>query len=370
MHNYVVSDIHGNAERLSALLRVLKQKHPKNDFMLTIIGDLLDRGDESAEIISLLSNNYKNITVLKGNHEDLFMQFMENPEENYLYWQMNYAYPTIMSFAQVQANTYAPKYEKKSVNVLKNDVERLYDKVEKKLSKNFGAFSGKHNPYVYIEQMMQTYSQRDRRVISKTINELANEMFKSKGYAFVSAFEQLLYLGMLEDFCDLYDCFASLPSYTVVDDKFLLVHSGYVSKNKNPKLKDSVADYLYNECETIEQLETQNEYPMIWSRRKSLKDGKFVAPQERFDGKIVVLGHTTTDSFNKNSSFETTFTYGEDGLLASIALDGLNWHKTLGRLNCVCLDDLSQIIVKGTGIASLNKPLTVEFIDSVSLQKE
>ena len=39
MNNYVVSDIHGNAERLEALLFLLRKKHPVGDYKLYVMGD-------------------------------------------------------------------------------------------------------------------------------------------------------------------------------------------------------------------------------------------------------------------------------------------------------------------------------------------
>ena len=97
MHNYVVSDIHGNSERLRFLLASLKNKHSSGDFVLHIIGDLFDRGKSSADVYQLLLKNKNNINLLLGNHECLFMDFMENPK-NFVQWQANGAYPTIQSF--------------------------------------------------------------------------------------------------------------------------------------------------------------------------------------------------------------------------------------------------------------------------------
>ena len=58
MHNYVISDIHGNSERFKHLLKILKERHPNGDFVLHIIGDIFDRGKTSAEVYNLIVENF------------------------------------------------------------------------------------------------------------------------------------------------------------------------------------------------------------------------------------------------------------------------------------------------------------------------
>ena len=54
MNNYVISDIHGNAERFSELMTALNLKHPNKDYKLHIIGDLFDRGDDSERVLEII----------------------------------------------------------------------------------------------------------------------------------------------------------------------------------------------------------------------------------------------------------------------------------------------------------------------------
>ena len=98
MFNYVISDIHGNAERFSRLLSFLKKKHTDGNFKLYVIGDLFDRGYDSERVLSLICDNSSNVEVLKGNHEELFMKFMEHPTINYPNWQINGSYSKIVIF--------------------------------------------------------------------------------------------------------------------------------------------------------------------------------------------------------------------------------------------------------------------------------
>ena len=72
-----VGDIHGCAEELSALLR---EVDPSERDTIVFLGDYVDRGDGSREVIDQLlelrtSNRCRTI-FLRGNHEDMFLDFL------------------------------------------------------------------------------------------------------------------------------------------------------------------------------------------------------------------------------------------------------------------------------------------------------
>ena len=72
---YAIGDIHGQLYKLKGLI----EKLPIDDTcQLVFVGDYIDRGEYSFEVIEYLINLYKryNCVFLKGNHEDLFMNFM------------------------------------------------------------------------------------------------------------------------------------------------------------------------------------------------------------------------------------------------------------------------------------------------------
>lgn len=367
MNNYVVSDIHGNAERLEALLFLLRRKHPVGDYKLYVLGDLFDRGDESQKVLSIVLENPGNIEVLKGNHEWLFMKFMESPVKNYMAWQMNFSYSTIMSFIDNEKDVLFEKYADKTDEELQRDCYDAYVALSQKLKKKFGKFDGDHKCESYINTITKTVSSRDIRNVSQDYNYLLNEhLLKDKSSEYIKAFANLTYINLVDSFCNVYDYFGSLKPYSVVDDKFLLVHSGFVNVNKNPHVEDSISFDLYEYCETVGDLEHQNEYPMLWARRKSLRSEKSVPPMHTFDGKVIVYGHTTTDHFNATKNdLSAYFYYNEFGNLISIGIDGCNCERNRGQMNCLRLDDLSQIVIKGTNFAYNSQPkgLKVEEIE-------
>jgi serine/threonine protein phosphatase 1 len=80
---FVVSDIHGEYTKLIELL-----KHwNKESMKLIILGDLIDRGKSSLQVVQYvmdLKRQYKNqVIVLKGNHEDMLINFLREPTYEY-----------------------------------------------------------------------------------------------------------------------------------------------------------------------------------------------------------------------------------------------------------------------------------------------
>ena len=75
---FVVSDIHGCYEQFVKLLAYWDK-----NMKLVILGDLIDRGEASKRVVQEVMNLkeiYKNqVVVLRGNHEDMFLNFLQDP---------------------------------------------------------------------------------------------------------------------------------------------------------------------------------------------------------------------------------------------------------------------------------------------------
>lgn len=69
MHTYIMSDIHGHYTEFQKMLK--KIKFDESD-MLYIIGDIIDRGSDNLKMLDYVMN-HKNIQLLMGNHEDMFL---------------------------------------------------------------------------------------------------------------------------------------------------------------------------------------------------------------------------------------------------------------------------------------------------------
>lgn len=74
---YVMSDIHGMADLFK---RMLEQIRFSDEDTLYIIGDMIDRGPDPEGILDFVMS-HKNVTALRGNHEDGFTEWYDNVED-------------------------------------------------------------------------------------------------------------------------------------------------------------------------------------------------------------------------------------------------------------------------------------------------
>ena len=77
---FVIGDIHGCVEELCYMLEYLmsEQKLNQNDIVV-FVGDYIDRGDNSKEVIQCLiefKEKFTNTVFLKGNHEDMLLSYI------------------------------------------------------------------------------------------------------------------------------------------------------------------------------------------------------------------------------------------------------------------------------------------------------
>jgi len=89
---YAIGDIHGRFDLLTRLLDQLDPAYP-----VICVGDYIDRGEASAEVLRHLSAQ-PDIKCLMGNHEDMLLGFLDNPEHNGSRWLRNGGLQTLASF--------------------------------------------------------------------------------------------------------------------------------------------------------------------------------------------------------------------------------------------------------------------------------
>lgn len=68
----IIADIAGRFDELMLLLVQMPKDEP-----IVLVGDLMDRGPKSRQVIEWAMNT-PNVTVIKGNHEDMMIDFWEN----------------------------------------------------------------------------------------------------------------------------------------------------------------------------------------------------------------------------------------------------------------------------------------------------
>ena len=79
---YVMSDIHGMYDKFRDMINKIQLT---NEDKLIIIGDIFDRGPEPLKILDYIVT-HDNIELLKGNHEQFFIEYYEGYNaKNWLY---------------------------------------------------------------------------------------------------------------------------------------------------------------------------------------------------------------------------------------------------------------------------------------------
>lgn len=116
---YIIGDIHGNLSKLKKLISRIKSEIEPDDTII-FLGDYIDRGPESYEVIEYLidlSSRYKTV-FLTGNHEDMFIRFVTRGD-NYDNYIGNGGGNTIKSYIKNMNAFIIPESHKKFFNNLK-----------------------------------------------------------------------------------------------------------------------------------------------------------------------------------------------------------------------------------------------------------
>mgnify|MGYP003571477197 CR=1 FL=1 len=96
-----IGDIHGEIDKLNELL---KQLEPIKDDTLVFVGDYIDRGRHSKQVIERLISLSKEINCifLKGNHEQMLLKLIETKKERDInFWLMNGGSETVESYGNL-----------------------------------------------------------------------------------------------------------------------------------------------------------------------------------------------------------------------------------------------------------------------------
>lgn len=91
----VIGDVHGRDDLLGRLLERLGREAPEHAVVL--VGDLIDRG-EASEAVLRRAMARPDLTVLKGNHEAMCLDFLDDPERKGPLWIRNGGLQTLASF--------------------------------------------------------------------------------------------------------------------------------------------------------------------------------------------------------------------------------------------------------------------------------
>lgn len=137
---YAIGDIHGCSDLLSRLLRCIEAdcwKRPVERAMTVFVGDYIDRGAHSRDVIDLLLRwRESNDTVfLRGNHEAFLLQFLSDPKtlDN---WRQCGGLETLLSYGL-----------RPSISPNRDEQVRLADQLANSLPKEHFGFLESLHPY-------------------------------------------------------------------------------------------------------------------------------------------------------------------------------------------------------------------------------
>jgi serine/threonine protein phosphatase 1 len=95
----VIGDLHGRIDCLNALLDKLQTEAP--DTRWIFVGDYIDRGDHSAQVLDRLwvvREHLPDTVFLLGNHEEMMLSFLDDPERAGNRWIYHGGLQTMASF--------------------------------------------------------------------------------------------------------------------------------------------------------------------------------------------------------------------------------------------------------------------------------
>ncbi|CAD0186673.1 Serine/threonine-protein phosphatase 2 [Ruegeria sp. THAF57] len=88
----IIGDVHGCIAQLEKMLFQVPQDH-----RVILVGDYVDRGEHSAEVLRLVSER-SDFTCLKGNHEQMLLKFLNDPTSHGPRWLRYGGLQTLSSF--------------------------------------------------------------------------------------------------------------------------------------------------------------------------------------------------------------------------------------------------------------------------------
>lgn len=101
MNTFAIGDVHGQFSALKKLLEKLPINWQEDE--LIFLGDLVDRGPESKEVIDFVMKLYtekpNQVRVLKGNHEEMLLESYNN-KDDFLHWLDNGGNTTYASYCK------------------------------------------------------------------------------------------------------------------------------------------------------------------------------------------------------------------------------------------------------------------------------
>jgi len=123
---YAVGDIHGRADLLSQLFERIDddlKSRPTADAIQVFLGDYIDRGPNSRQVIDLLLARQRatDVVLLKGNHEDYALKFLNDPTV-LSEWKNIGGLNTVFSYGVTPIRYYDPQSQREVATALEHSM--------------------------------------------------------------------------------------------------------------------------------------------------------------------------------------------------------------------------------------------------------
>lgn len=102
---FAVGDVHGHFTKLMGLMAHCRRLAGDRGCLarFILLGDYIDRGPASREVVAFLATNPEEVRAIRGNHEDLLLRAVDNPEAR-IVWHANGGFETLDSYGATAAD--------------------------------------------------------------------------------------------------------------------------------------------------------------------------------------------------------------------------------------------------------------------------
>jgi serine/threonine protein phosphatase 1 len=86
---FAIGDIHGCLFKLEKMISLLRNTIDRDNDTLVFIGDYIDRGPDPKGVVDFvldLRGKFSKIVFLLGNHEEIFLNYINNGKDGYLFF--------------------------------------------------------------------------------------------------------------------------------------------------------------------------------------------------------------------------------------------------------------------------------------------
>lgn len=182
-HFFAVSDIHGMSEHFES---VLSHWNPEKEH-LVLVGDYVDRGPHSFEVLQrilfLKENPLYEVTVLIGNHDLLFLDFLECPEETGSYYYPLGGSETINSFLLTLGLNYKDFTYSDAAKLIQTNFSSIID-----LLKNQTCFFLETDNILFTHAGYQTLFSDFKNSTNNDFTNIRNHYFQKNETGLVNVF--------------------------------------------------------------------------------------------------------------------------------------------------------------------------------------